>query len=44
VEIPTDDMRDNQIIPIYLGEFNETETALSGAMVSIGNSKLASDE
>jgi threonylcarbamoyladenosine tRNA methylthiotransferase MtaB len=44
VEIPTDDMRDNQIIPIYLGEFNETETALSGAMVSIDNSKLASDE
>jgi threonylcarbamoyladenosine tRNA methylthiotransferase MtaB len=40
VEIPATDIRDNQIIPICLGGFNEAETALSGSMVSVNHSKL----
>ncbi|KAA6349837.1 Threonylcarbamoyladenosine tRNA methylthiotransferase MtaB [termite gut metagenome] len=39
VEIPTEDIWDNQIIPICLGGFNEAGTALSGGMVPVNNSK-----
>jgi threonylcarbamoyladenosine tRNA methylthiotransferase MtaB len=44
VEIPAEDIRDNQIIPVCLGGFNEAGTALSGNMVSISNSKLVFNE
>ncbi|KAA6328780.1 Threonylcarbamoyladenosine tRNA methylthiotransferase MtaB [termite gut metagenome] len=37
VEIPANNIRDNQIIPVCLGGFNEAETALSGSMVPSSN-------
>jgi threonylcarbamoyladenosine tRNA methylthiotransferase MtaB len=44
VEISANNVWDNQIIPICLGGFNEAETALSGSVVPISNSKLVSNE